>query len=343
MRRGVTVSPSKAWSFLTPQLLGTEAEPASGFALTGNIYRLIQSAILGITALLLGLFVIRPLLARPPALPAPSAGGIEVIDGDSTAGLDANVVGGDGDPAALEHPDQSKIKNLREVIRDRSEDSAEVLRRWIENYRPERGARAMTFAARLVTFRPDEDRSGSAREALERELKEAYDAGFEAGAKAGAEAAARGFRRYPGPAVRTPAGTYRGSAHRADRNTGPGDRQFCNADAHPCRASGSIVCRRGPARPGRRRPAHRARQPPRRHARTALCRRGVARAAGSGRGLPRVLPHSTSIPTLTPLEAQIHWDDGVDCITLDPVVALVLDALTGLEDAPDQEESRDVG
>ena len=117
--------------FPAPPIAGTEAVPAGGFQISGNIYRLVQSLILGITALLLGLLVVRPLLTRPPALPAPQ-GDVEVIYGDREDGLDANLIGGEVEAEPTSH-ETHKIQNLREVIEERSDDSAEVLRRWIEH------------------------------------------------------------------------------------------------------------------------------------------------------------------------------------------------------------------
>ena len=129
--RGDTVT-IQSLEFPAPQVLGTGAPEASGFELSGNLYRIIQSSILALTALILGLFVIRPLLRKPPALPPPPSA-VEVIDDDSTAGLDAEFVR-EQQPGQLENTeDQNKIRNLREVIKDRSEDSAEVLRRWIDH------------------------------------------------------------------------------------------------------------------------------------------------------------------------------------------------------------------
>ena len=107
--------------------LATEA----GSALTADMMRLIQTAVLGAVALALGLFVIRPILTQPPALPSPAEDGdgtVEILD-DSVA-LPAEIEG-DGIPE-IDQPDRNKIKNLRNVINERAEESADVLRRWIE-------------------------------------------------------------------------------------------------------------------------------------------------------------------------------------------------------------------
>ncbi len=101
-----------------------------GGGLSGDMMRLIQTAILGLVALLLGLFVIRPILTQPPALPAPEPGadGVEILDRD--APLEANF-----DPDGTQQiaaSDGNKIKNLRAVITERADESTEVLRRWID-------------------------------------------------------------------------------------------------------------------------------------------------------------------------------------------------------------------
>lgn len=112
--------------------LGTLAEAEEAGFLGGGLIQLIQTVVLGAVALVLGLFVIRPILTQtpPPALPAPeaqTAGAMEILDGDDTAQM-AGAAG-----AQLEKPDESKLQNLRSVIKDRSDESADVLRRWIEN------------------------------------------------------------------------------------------------------------------------------------------------------------------------------------------------------------------
>ncbi|MEM9642452.1 MAG: flagellar basal-body MS-ring/collar protein FliF [Pseudomonadota bacterium] len=120
--------------FPSPPVLGTEALD-EGFALPGgNVLSLIQTAVLGLVALLLGLFVVRPLLLRPPVLPAPELLA-ETID--VTAALEDPVEAG---PQSLPDANQSKIRNLRELVSERREDSADVLRRWIDAPETNEGA-----------------------------------------------------------------------------------------------------------------------------------------------------------------------------------------------------------
>jgi len=112
--------------FPAPPAEGTQGEASALAGLSGGILRLIQTAVLGLVALLLGLFVIRPLLARPPALPAPDA-----LEGEFELVPAEGAVSEEG-PSEAEQLEQHKIRNLRSVIETRSEESADVLRRWIE-------------------------------------------------------------------------------------------------------------------------------------------------------------------------------------------------------------------
>ncbi|MEM9779608.1 MAG: hypothetical protein AAF813_06795, partial [Pseudomonadota bacterium] len=77
-----------------------------------------------------------PLLMRPPELPSPELLG-ETID--VTAGAEgaapAPVM-----PQALPNANQHKIRNLRELVADRKDDSADVLRRWIDAPETNEGA-----------------------------------------------------------------------------------------------------------------------------------------------------------------------------------------------------------
>ncbi len=110
--------------------LGTLAEAESGGFFDGSVMRLIQTTVLGAVALAIGLFVIKPILTQqPPALPAPdvrTADNVEVLNADGTGQIAADA------SAQLDKPDEGKIQNLRSVIKERSDESADVLRRWVE-------------------------------------------------------------------------------------------------------------------------------------------------------------------------------------------------------------------
>lgn len=105
------------------------ASPLSG--LFANMATLIQTAVLALVALALGLFVLRPALTAqpvPPALPAPGPGlDGEIADdpalpGMARPGLADLRAEEDDDPVAL----------LHRIISERQDDSAEILRNWIE-------------------------------------------------------------------------------------------------------------------------------------------------------------------------------------------------------------------
>lgn len=132
--------------FERPEGLGSgPVEP--GF-LTGSIdmMRLAQMGVLGLVALLLGLFVVRPILARPAAaaasaaaLPAPAMG--PALDGEIemasalpdlpmlSDGPDFGAMGMvDFDSPASEDP----VERLRSLIEERKTESVEILRSWLD-------------------------------------------------------------------------------------------------------------------------------------------------------------------------------------------------------------------
>ncbi|MEM1265958.1 MAG: flagellar basal-body MS-ring/collar protein FliF [Pseudomonadota bacterium] len=115
--------------FEAPAEAGTLAADG-GVGLTGATMQLIQTAILGLVALILGLFVIRPILTQPAALPAPDGDGIEILD--SSVPIEADFEAESSNE--LENADRNKIRNLRNVISERAEESAVVLRSWIDGH-----------------------------------------------------------------------------------------------------------------------------------------------------------------------------------------------------------------
>jgi flagellar M-ring protein FliF len=132
----------RSMPFEPPPAEGTEAA-APLFAPLGPIdpLWLVQAGALSVVALVLGLFVLRPLLAaqRPaPAAPAPLAlpaagpgaaeGGLRVLTGeiaDDEGGPAAGLAGEDTAPA-------DAVERLRRLIEDRRAESVEVLRGWME-------------------------------------------------------------------------------------------------------------------------------------------------------------------------------------------------------------------
>lgn len=130
----------KSMAFEPLTELGTEASPGWIDRLALDASRLIQIGVLALVALLLGLFVVRPVLTRSGALPqlAPPEGDTdaaltgEVTDDDFTlpdlpivSGFDSALpgLGGDGsDPVA----------RLRGLIGERQEETVEILRSWLD-------------------------------------------------------------------------------------------------------------------------------------------------------------------------------------------------------------------
>ncbi|WP_126979574.1 flagellar basal-body MS-ring/collar protein FliF [Frigidibacter oleivorans] len=125
---------------------GTLGEPGPLAGVTLDAMALIQLAVLAVTALVLGLFVLRPILTRPPqpaALPAPGRDDGtavpvltgEIDEGDYPAGMP--LVAG-GLPALgsfvmpAEDGPEDPVARLRRLIAERRAESADILRGWME-------------------------------------------------------------------------------------------------------------------------------------------------------------------------------------------------------------------
>ena len=130
--RGDTVT-IESLQFTLPPEQGTLVQGGPGF-LQMQGAQLAQIGVLGLIVLALILFVVRPMLSRKlePALVA-LTGPVDITP-DATAMR--QLAGKD----VLDLPPQSasKIDRLREVIASRSEDSAAVLRAWIESPEPQK-------------------------------------------------------------------------------------------------------------------------------------------------------------------------------------------------------------
>ncbi len=143
----------KSMQFQPFAVQGTAAEPSFFTSLGLDVMSLIQAAVLGIVSLVLGLFVIRPILApqgraAPAALAAPAdappddrasaeagATGMKALTGEiDDSEMDAanlpvvsdarsRISGGDGEDA---------VTRLRNMIAERQEETVEVLRTWLE-------------------------------------------------------------------------------------------------------------------------------------------------------------------------------------------------------------------
>ena len=130
---------------------GTLAEASTWASMGLNAMSLIQLAVLSFVALLLGLFVVRPILTSRPqealagpdgmagALPPPGPGESNVLTGEiDERGFDASalpVVNYDqglpmfGDAMG---PNADPVERLRRLIEDRQEETVEILRAWME-------------------------------------------------------------------------------------------------------------------------------------------------------------------------------------------------------------------
>ncbi len=134
---------------------GTIAEPGLFQSLNLDVMSLIQVGSLALVSLLLGLFVVRPILSKPPGLqdsprhalppadqstfPAQEAGRVltgeiddgradgfsEVIATESLSDQNAGV-------SALVDSDNSPVERLRSMIGERQGETVEILRSWLE-------------------------------------------------------------------------------------------------------------------------------------------------------------------------------------------------------------------
>ncbi len=118
--------------FTPPPALGTLVETNAAGFLVRNAMTLIQMGVLGVVALLLGLFVLRPMLTATPAValppPAPDLVGSE---GELAAAFEAAGELLPANPEATQ-----RLMSLREVITERAEESTILLRSWLETREP---------------------------------------------------------------------------------------------------------------------------------------------------------------------------------------------------------------
>ena len=140
---------------------GTAAEPSMMASLGLDLMSIIQATVLGIVAIVLGLFVVRPLLTKPPqsvagqlAAPDPSirsqpnadaANEVTALTGeiaeDNFEGVNMPAVPdqsvetvGDGQilPALDSAEQVDPVERLRGLIGERQEETVEILRSWLE-------------------------------------------------------------------------------------------------------------------------------------------------------------------------------------------------------------------
>ena len=108
-----------------------------------NAMSLIQMAVLAIVSLVLGLFVIRPILTKPVAAPAllPAETNAEpeaYLTGEIATGEDGQFTpipgqaAADGVPALAAAGGTDPVDRLRAMIGDKQEETVEILRSWLE-------------------------------------------------------------------------------------------------------------------------------------------------------------------------------------------------------------------
>ncbi|MEM7519477.1 MAG: flagellar basal-body MS-ring/collar protein FliF [Pseudomonadota bacterium] len=147
----------KSMALLAVPPTGTVAETSLFGRFDVDLMSAIQMAILAVVTLILGLFVVRPVLSRPantaenlPALP-PGTASAESANTEPTAALEGDIdegdfempsfdIAGGGDLAPL--PDlpmmggaasDDPVSRLRGMIEDRQEETVEILRSWLED------------------------------------------------------------------------------------------------------------------------------------------------------------------------------------------------------------------
>jgi len=125
----------KSLRFQAPAEQGTLAVASPFAAIAANSLTLIQSAVLALVILGLGLFVVRPILTSHPltALPSPQDDPLP-DEGNAFAddGFQFAIAGPDDGSALSDNAAEDPIAHLREIIAERQDETVEVLRNWIE-------------------------------------------------------------------------------------------------------------------------------------------------------------------------------------------------------------------
>ncbi|SEL27148.1 flagellar M-ring protein FliF [Roseovarius nanhaiticus] len=142
----------KSLQFEPLTVSGTAAAPSFWSTLGLDVLSLIQAAVLAIVALILGLFVIRPILSPPrtastPALAAPGTANQAAPDAKEQApqaSLTGEIDTSDMDEASLpvvsgrsaitasQAAGEDPVARLRGMISGRQEETVEILRTWLE-------------------------------------------------------------------------------------------------------------------------------------------------------------------------------------------------------------------
>ena len=142
--RGDTIT-IKSMPFEAPPVAGEVAEASlfQGFQL--DLMRLIQMGVLAVVSLILGLFVLRPILASGPAvadqtavapqgLPSPEAepGQPPALTGEIAETAPSDVDSQPDQPSLPDTVSVDPVQRLREMIADRQEETVEIIRSWMD-------------------------------------------------------------------------------------------------------------------------------------------------------------------------------------------------------------------
>ena len=130
----------RAMSFGPQPELGTEAVAPGLLSAPLNIMQIIQIAVAAIVALVLGLFVVRPILTNPgtaaAALPPPDefdAGGFRgplALEGNTGGGFP--MVGSDDSGFGANGGQSDAVARLRQMIAEREAETVQILQDWME-------------------------------------------------------------------------------------------------------------------------------------------------------------------------------------------------------------------
>ncbi len=152
-QRGDTIT-LKSLRFEAPPTTGTLAQSSTFSMLDLDVMRLVQLGVLGVVTLVLGLFVIRPILTQtpPPALPAartpdglPNLAPAQELRADGTGALTGEiderdtsqnlpVVSNDALPtSSAPAPAADPVDRLREMISERHGETVEILKSWMDS------------------------------------------------------------------------------------------------------------------------------------------------------------------------------------------------------------------
>ncbi|WP_097804264.1 flagellar basal-body MS-ring/collar protein FliF [Pelagimonas varians] len=147
----------RSLAFERPEGLGTGPLEPAIFAGNIDIMRVVQMGVLAVVALILGLFVVRPVLASSGGQNASAAGALPAPVDNSSPALEGEIepIGGFEDlPMVSDGPDfggmgmvdfdmdspsssEDPVDRLRNLIEERKTETVEILRNWLEEDKEE--------------------------------------------------------------------------------------------------------------------------------------------------------------------------------------------------------------